>query len=242
MGEPRREAGAAAQDGSAGPYARRPGEPLGRAPAERARFATAIEPMLDASRADGPCGRGACLGRLGQPSSVNPLVARLADPSKIVWRAAAWALRRLGNRGIGHEAIVAALGSSDPAIRRGAARIFAYQFHGMDDRPELARPFFALTRDPDLLTRLQALRTLRQWFYRTADPAMSRTDRRDLPGPDGGARRTGRPQEPERGALHHARREPGRRREPPEEHRRAAREDAAGHPRGPEARSSATCC
>ena len=31
-----------------------------------------------------------------------------------------------------------------------------------------------LTRDPDLWTRLQALRTLRQWFYRTNDPAFAR--------------------------------------------------------------------
>ncbi len=31
-----------------------------------------------------------------------------------------------------------------------------------------------LTRDPDLWTRLQALRTLRQWFYRTKDTALAR--------------------------------------------------------------------
>jgi hypothetical protein len=33
---------------------------------------------------------------------------------------------------------------------------------------------FALARDPDLWTRLQALRTLRQWFYRTGDPRFAR--------------------------------------------------------------------
>ena len=41
--------------------------------------------------------------------AVEPLVKCLGDPSKIVWRAAAWALRRLGNEGIGVEAIKAAL-------------------------------------------------------------------------------------------------------------------------------------
>jgi HEAT repeat protein len=143
-------------------------------PSERTRFAGTIEPMLAHHEPMIRAAAATCLGRLGQSRSVEPLVRKLADPSKIVWRAAAWALRRLGNQGIGHDAIVAALGSSDAATRRGAARIFAYQFYGMDDRPEMTRPFFELTRDPDLLTRLQALRTLRQWFYRTADTAMAR--------------------------------------------------------------------
>ena len=44
----------------------------------------------------------------------------------------------------------------------------------MDDRLDLADRFIELTGDPDLWTRLQALRTLRQWFYRTNDPAISR--------------------------------------------------------------------
>ncbi len=137
-------------------------------------YAAFIRPLLEHREPLVRAAAAACLGRLGHPSSVAPLVAQLNDPSKIVWRSSAWALRRLGNRGIGHEAIAAALKSPDSATRRGAAWIFAYQFYGMDDRPELARPFFDLTRDPDLLTRLQALRTLRQWFYRTADTAMCR--------------------------------------------------------------------
>jgi HEAT repeat protein len=141
---------------------------------DRARFAAAIEPLLEHREPTVRAAAAACLGRLGQPISVAPVASRLNDPSKIVWRSAAWALRRLGNRGIGHEAIIAALASRDPATRRGAARIFAYQFYGMDDRPELTRPFLDLTLDADLLTRLQALRTLRQWFYRTADAAMCR--------------------------------------------------------------------
>jgi hypothetical protein len=141
---------------------------------ERARFASSIEPLLIHPEPMVRAAASACLGRLGQPSSVAPLVSRLSDPSKIVWRSAAWALRRLGNRGIGHTAFIGALQSPDPATRRGATRVFAYQFYGMDDRPDLARPFFDLTRDADLLTRLQALRTLRQWFYRTADVGMCR--------------------------------------------------------------------
>ncbi len=125
------------------------------------------EPMVRASAA-------ACLGRLGQAESAAALVGRLDDPSKIVWRGRAWALRRLGNQGLGMDAIAAALKDANPRTRRGAARIFAYQFQGMDTRLDLAESLIELTRDPDLWTRLQALRTLRQWFYRTKDTALAR--------------------------------------------------------------------
>jgi len=142
--------------------------------ADRPAFARAILPFLDDPEPLVRARASACLGRLGDPAAVEGLVARLADPSKIVWRAAAWSLRRLGNRGIGVEAIKAALDSPDPATRRGAARVFAYQFPGMDGRVDLADRLIARTADPDLWTRLQALRSLRQWFYRTADDGLRR--------------------------------------------------------------------
>ena len=199
---------------------------------DRARFARAILPLLDHAEPIVRASAAACLGRLGQAESVAPLVGRLDDPSKIVWRAAAWALRRLGNQGLGMDAIAAALEDPNPRVRRGAARIFAYQFHGMDTRLDLAESLIELTRDPDLWTRLQALRTLRQWFYRTNDTALARrivdTYLARMAEPDA----AGRPQEPERGPLHHARRKPGGRRQPSEEHRVAPRGDAAAHPRG----------
>jgi hypothetical protein len=105
---------------------------------------------------------------------VGPLVAQLNHPNKVVWRAAAWALRGLGNFGTGVEAVRQALRSPDPLMRRGACRIFAYQFFGMDEDLGLCHRLMELTGDPDLWTRLQALKTLRQWFYRTADPAVQR--------------------------------------------------------------------
>ena len=137
--------------------------------ADRARYAQTIGSMLDHPEPLVRASAAACLGRLGDPGPVDRLVKRLGDPSKIVWRASAWALRHLGNRGIGQAEIARALRSPDPAIRRGAARIFAYQFHGMDENAQLCEPFFTLIGDPDLLTRLQAVRTLRQWFYRSLD-------------------------------------------------------------------------
>ncbi len=132
-----------------------------------ARLLDDPEPLIRAAAA-------AALGRLGQAGSAAPLARRLGDPCKIVWRAAAWALRRLGNDGLGVDVIKAALEDPDPRVRRGATRVFAYQFYGMDERLDLAARLIELSHDPDLWTRLQSLKTLRQWFYRTNDQAFAR--------------------------------------------------------------------
>jgi hypothetical protein len=110
-----------------------------------------------------------CLGRVGDASAVPGLVRLLSDPVKMVSRSGAVALRRLGNRGIGRAAIREALRSPQPLVRRGATRIFANQFYGMDEDLDAARAFLPLLSDPDLLTRFAASRTLTQWWYRTAD-------------------------------------------------------------------------
>jgi HEAT repeat protein len=143
-------------------------------PAHQAQITGAVTPLLDHPEPLVRAAAAACLGRVGDQSSVAPLARRLADPSKIVWRAAAWALRRLGNQAIGQGAITAALSSPDPGARRGAVRVFAYHFYGMDERDDVAARLLELTRDPDLWTRLQALKTLRQWFYRTSDTSLKR--------------------------------------------------------------------
>jgi HEAT repeat protein len=142
--------------------------------ADRPRYAIEIARLLDHPEPLVRASAAACLGRLGRAEAVPLLVKHLGDPSKIVWRAAAWGLRRLGNQGIGIDAILSALHDPDARIRRGATRVFAYQFHGMDTRPDIAHRLIELTRDPDLWTRLQALRTLRQWFYRTGDRGLQR--------------------------------------------------------------------
>jgi cellulose synthase operon protein C len=141
---------------------------------ERPRYAAAIIPLLDHGEPLVRAAAAACLGRLRQADSVMPLVHCLDDDSKIVWRAAAWALRKLGNDGIGIASIGAALKDKNPRIRRGATRIFAYQFQGMDTHGELADSLIDLARDPDLWVRLQSIKTLRQWFYRTNDRALAR--------------------------------------------------------------------
>jgi cellulose synthase operon protein C len=117
-----------------------------------------------------------CLGRIaiGCNLATAPLVEQLNHPNKLVWRAAAWALRNLGDFGTGVEEIRRALDSPDPLVRRGACRIFAYQFFGMDERLDLCDRLIELTGDRDFWTRLQAIKTLRQWFYRTDNPAQQR--------------------------------------------------------------------
>ncbi len=134
-----------------------------------AQYTQTVQSLLDHTEPLVRASAAACLGRIGDSRHIAPLIHCLGDPSKIVWRASAWALRHLGNRGIGHAEIARALRSPEPAIRRGAARIFAYQFYGMDQEEHLRDSFFTLLADPDLLTRLQAVQTLRQWFYRSMD-------------------------------------------------------------------------
>ena len=142
---------------------------------DRPRFARAIAPLLDHPEPIVRAAAAACLGRLGQAESVAPLVKRLADPSKIVWRAAAWALRRLGNQGLGVDAIKAAL--EEPRSGESAAAPPGFSLissTAWTPGSTWLRRLLELSRDPDLWTRLQALRTLRQWFYRTKDTAFAR--------------------------------------------------------------------
>ena len=81
-------------------------------------------------------------------------------------------------RGSALDAIAAALKDPNPATRRGAARIFAYQFQGMDTRLELADSLIELTRDPDLWTRLQAMRSLAPVVLSHERPIARPADRR----------------------------------------------------------------
>ena len=174
------------------PHARRPGKPLGRPRAgsgpvrhgDRRRCSIIAEPLVRAAAA-------ACLGRLGQAESVTPLVGRLADPSKIVWRAAAWALRRLGNQGLGMDAIAAALESPNPPIRRGAARIFAYQFQGWTTGSTLAdsldrahprpRSLDAAPGAPDACASGSTARTTPRFARRIVDTYLARMAEPDVP-------------------------------------------------------------
>ncbi|WP_165063838.1 HEAT repeat domain-containing protein [Paludisphaera rhizosphaerae] len=139
---------------------------------ERKGLADAVIPLL---RHDSPLVRASaasCLGRLEPKEAVEPLAAALGDPSKVVRRAAGSALRRLGNRGIGVAAIGAALDDSDPRVRRSATSLLTFQTYGVDEARELAEHLIRRMSDSDYLTRFDAARALRRWFYRTPETAL----------------------------------------------------------------------
>jgi HEAT repeat protein len=137
-------------------------------------FTQAILPLLASSEPLVRSVAAETLGRIGTDSAIQPLIALLDDPVKDVWRAAAWSLRQFGNHGSGVEAIKAALESKESGTRRGAARVFAYQYFGMDERLDLAEDLMKLSKDENFWTRLEALKSLRQWFYRSNENAFKR--------------------------------------------------------------------
>lgn len=106
--------------------------------------------------------------------AVEPLAQLLGDPAKMVSRAAAWSLRQLGNDGIGIAAIKTALNSPDDYTRRGAARIFSQYFYHMVPREDVARILVQHVNDPDMLVRIESLKALWRWWYRTPDFALRR--------------------------------------------------------------------
>ncbi|MGH9326651.1 MAG: HEAT repeat domain-containing protein [Terriglobia bacterium] len=106
--------------------------------------------------------------------AVAPLARLLGDPTKMVSRAAAWSLRQLGNDGVGIDAIKAALNSPDDYTRRGAARIFAQYYYHMVPREGVARILIQHVNDPDMLVRIECLKALWRWWYRTPDFALRR--------------------------------------------------------------------
>ena len=107
------------------------------------------------------------LGRLG----LGVDTALLGDPSKMVQRAAAWAIRQLHSRHEGTPVakIATALSSSDDRTRWGATRIFAAHFATLAKRAELAPALERLVSDPVNLIRVDAIKSLWQFWFWTPD-------------------------------------------------------------------------
>ncbi|MGH9403796.1 MAG: hypothetical protein ACRD2P_17050 [Terriglobia bacterium] len=106
--------------------------------------------------------------------AVGPLTQLLGDRTKMVSRAAAWSLRQLGNDGVGVDAVKAALNSPDDYTRRGAARVFAQYWYHMIPREDVARTLVQHVNDPDMLVRIESLKALWRWWYRTPDFTLRR--------------------------------------------------------------------
>lgn len=109
------------------------------------------------------------LGRLGQFQDTK----LLGDPSKMVQRTAAWALRQAYSRPADTPSneLTAALASADDRVRWGATRVFASHFATLGKRPEVARALAKLVDDPVKTVRMQAVKGLWQLWFWTPDDA-----------------------------------------------------------------------
>ena len=125
------------------------------------------------------------LGRVGDGSAIEGLTKCLGDESKVVRRASAEALRRIGNRlngsvGPGQtEAqrllvgqLRAALAAPDDRTRRGATRAFAAHFRELSQEPALADALLERLDDPDPVVAMQAIKGLWRWWYWRSDPGL----------------------------------------------------------------------
>jgi HEAT repeat protein len=131
------------------------------------------------------------LSRVGSTSSaVEALAGCLADASKIVQRAAAEALRSIGNRvnasslpgssetqRVVVDRLSAALRSADDRTRRGATRIFAAHFRELAQELALADVLLERLDDPDPVVAMQAIKGLwRWWYWRAEQPLRNRIE------------------------------------------------------------------
>jgi hypothetical protein len=113
------------------------------------------------------------LGRLALPSSLPAIVPLLGDPSKLVQRTAAWAMREIYSRraDIATEALASALSAKDDRTRWAATRVFAHHFSELARHPEFIKELETDAADPAIATRLNAIRGLWQAWFWNADPA-----------------------------------------------------------------------
>src|SRR5262249_40852721 len=121
------------------------------------------EPILQMAAA-------AALGRVGAQEAIGPLTRLLGARSKLVQIAAAQALRVIASRHqTGYDEIAAALDQPSERARWGATRVFAQHFSYLTGKNEIANKLIARLSDPYILARMQAAKSLTQWFYWTKD-------------------------------------------------------------------------
>jgi len=109
------------------------------------------------------------LGRLGAPQRCYTEL--LGDPSKLVQRTAAWAMRQSYSRHTEtpSQQLTAALASPDDRVRWGGSRVFAQHFSALAKRPDMASALLKLVDDPAVTVRMQAVKGLWQLWFWTPD-------------------------------------------------------------------------
>jgi hypothetical protein len=111
------------------------------------------------------------LGRFADAGSIDRLAACLGDRSKLVQRAAAWALRQIASRKPDSRAqsiavIGRALESPDSRTRWGATRIFNQHFKYISEEWSLGRKLIHLARNESVpAIQMQAIQGLYQWWF-----------------------------------------------------------------------------
>ena len=124
--------------------------------------------------------RQAAVEALGRLGSREPLYGKLlGDPSKMVQRTAAWAMRQSYSRHTDTPSgdVLAALSSPDDRTRWGATRVFAAHFSALAKRPEIAPALAKLVDDPAETVRMNAVKGLWQFWFWTSDPQAKGPDR-----------------------------------------------------------------
>jgi HEAT repeat protein len=126
------------------------------------------------------------LSRVGSDrTAIDALVRGLGDETRVVRRAAAEALRSIGNRlnasappgavetqRLLVDRLQAALRSPDDRTRRGATCIFAAHFRELSQELGLANVLLERLDDADPIVAMQAIKGLWRWWYWRADPSL----------------------------------------------------------------------
>ena len=146
-----------------------------------------VEPMMRAAA-------GVALGRVGDERSIASLSKLLGDESKMVQIVSAQAIRRIATKhvvppsggSIGKlnqppeggttnataNAILACLNSKNERTRWGATHIFAQHFSFLTSQTEIADKLIAAMADNFVPVRMQAVKSLMQWYWWSKDEAL----------------------------------------------------------------------
>lgn len=132
------------------------------------------EPMMRAAAA-------VALGRVGDESAAAPLSRLLGDSSKMVQIAAAQAMRRIATtsavagqppKGGTLNTVMAAMSNTNERVRWGATHSFAQHFAHLAPQTEVADRLIGLMADSCVTVRMQAAKSLMQWFWWTKDEVL----------------------------------------------------------------------